>query len=359
MKIFTILFCCTFISTSVAFSLSPSDNEGMTKAEFIAQAQTEKPLDVLDFDINDDKKISYNELQEMISGFKVPFLKMSDDQQKEIKDTLNDKFKQNDKNNDGYLDATEYPDLENALITLLVSYRFDEMDRNRDGIFNFEDIPPMEESLQKIQTATEKLKETTQKLEETSSDEMAANLFNSFSVSLAKEEFFGMDKDRDNCVTKDEYVTYSLQQQDQDNEDDRYKLSREDFIRLYAMIKKKAPDCLTQEDYMADSQKNINDILEKANTESYSDTDIDFTDSTTDNPDFSKEFAQIIFLEMDTNNDGKVTQDEYVAYEKANGSSSPELNHADLFRFTFGLNDENKNWVNKEEFIASMIKVLE
>lgn len=361
MKKFILLLCLNLICNQLAFASPQPNNDGRTKADFVAQAKNEHPIDILDFDINDDKKISYNELQEMIAGFKQPMLRMNDTQKEEIIDSLLAQFKQSDIDNDGYLDANESKDLENIITTLLLSYRFDEMDRNHNGVLDSDDIPPIEESMQKLQEATQKLQEATQKLEETSADEFAANLFGSFSTSLAKEEFFGMDKNKDDCVTADEYVAYNLQAQDRTSGDSDYKINREGFIHLYAMIVKKTPNCLTQEEYLADSQKAMDDVLKYANDAENSDEPIDYKDEKIDNPNYITELADILFIEMDANKDGIVSKEEYVTYKMANDNfpdATPE-HYETVFRSLYATDNPDKNEFNKDELIKILTDMKE
>ncbi|MBP5352763.1 MAG: EF-hand domain-containing protein [Alphaproteobacteria bacterium] len=319
----------------------------------MAEVDSENQMDIMDFDINDDKKISQNELSEMLAGLQHPSAGFTDAQKEKLSTELTVKFAEADTNNDGYLDADECKILEKALSTLLLTFQFEKLDRNHDGVINFNDVPPLEESMKKLENATQKLEEVNEKLKNTSTDEMANNFISSFSTSLAKEEYFGMDKNKDGCVNVEEYVAYNLQNQN-DSEDIAYKMSRKDFIRVYAMTKKKAPNCMTAEDYLADSQKTTEQILNMSNEDVSNDKDLETVDEIADNPNYSKEFAEIVFTEMDVNHDGKVTREEFVAYEIKNENSTlKEKDYQAMFNAIFDIEPDAENAaVDKQQFIA-------
>lgn len=345
---------CFFLILTTSISAQPvSSEENLTLQDFLAEVGSEDQMDIMDFDINDDKKISQNELNEMLTGLQHPSAGFTDAQKEKLSTELTAKFAEADANHDGYLDAAEGKILEKALSTLLLTFQFEKLDRNHDGVINFNDVPPLEESMKKLENATQKLEEVNEKLKNTSTDEMAHNFISSFSTSLAKEEYFGMDKNKDGCVNLEEYIAYH-QQNPNDDETGGYKMSRKDYIRVYAMTKKKAPNCMTAEDYLADSQKTTEQILKMSEEDATNDKDLKADDEIADNPNYSKEFAEFIFAEMDVNHDGKVTREEYVTYEMQNENSTlTEENYQGMFDVMFDIEPNTENAaVDKQQFIA-------
>lgn len=330
------------------------DEQIITLDEFIKEAQQDNPTDIMDFDINDDHKISLNELTEIITGFRSNAVDLEESQKQELGDKLSAKFKECDKNNDGYLDAEESKELNHLLTTMLTTYQFQKIDRNHDGVFSTDDIPTIEESMKKLTEATQKLQEATEKLEQTPPEQFAANLFSGLSVSLAKENYFGMDKDKNNCVTMEEYVSYNLQKQaeDTDKESAKYNLNRKELIRMYVMEKKQKPNCLTQEEYLENEQKMMDEIMktpnftDSASEEEYIEKVLQEKAEASEN---DKEFAEFIFDEMDIDNDGKITKDEFTNFETANNEGSlTAQTFAEVFN---SMENSQKGWLTKEEFL--------
>ena len=101
-----------------------------------------------------------------------------------------------------------------------------------------------------------KLQQATEAMERIDPKEAAKNMVENIATAQADENFYQMDKKKDNCVTRETFAAYNIEQQQ--NIDPRidpgsdFKLSYQDFLEMYDEIKKKNPNCLTKEEYMAD-----------------------------------------------------------------------------------------------------------
>ena len=89
-----------------------------------------------------------------------------------------------------------------------------------------------------------------------SPDEIADKFLSGVSNNIAEENYFQMDKDKDGCVTEDEYAEYMVvfaKNTDNFTEDN---LSKDDWRELYQDEKKAKENCLTKEEYV----RNFNEI---------------------------------------------------------------------------------------------------
>lgn len=66
-------------------------------------------------------------------------------------------------------------------------------------------------------------------------------MINGMMTALADENFYQMDKKKDNCVTRENYAAYNIELQQNTDRDSDFKLSYQDFLEIYDEIKKKIP----------------------------------------------------------------------------------------------------------------------
>lgn len=257
------IFLLTLFFFSPAAAQTPPFSDGMTEDDFMNQAQSDPRFenDMLEritlMDINDDGAISSTEKDEMIGG--LSFLaSMTEEEKTNTAAYVGQAFTESDADKDGRLSGDEIKRFARKLQLFLVRQQFHKMDINRDGVINEQDIPPVEESLKKLQEATEKLKAATEKLNAIPPKEMAGNFLKNVSASIAKEDFFQMDRNKNGCVTVDEYVDYQMAAQEKEP-DDGFAPSRDIHVMLYNEIKKASPDCLKQDEYIT-HQANMLDM---------------------------------------------------------------------------------------------------
>ena len=102
----------------------------------------------------------------------------------------------------------------------------------------------------------EKTKTTLDKFNSMSTEELSNKFINNISNNIAEENYFQMDKDKNGCVTEDEYAEYMVvfaKNTDNFTEDN---LSKDDWRELYQDEKKAKENCLTKEEYV----RNFNEI---------------------------------------------------------------------------------------------------
>ena len=116
------------------------------------------------------------------------------------------------------------------------------------------------ENMAEMQKQMDDMKDSLEKLKNTSSDEMADNFIKSVSNNLADENYFQMDKDKDGCVTADEYAEYMVifAKNMADGENSDIELSKNDWRELYKDENKAKENCLTKEEYI----RNFNEMPE-------------------------------------------------------------------------------------------------
>ena len=190
-----------------------------TEEEFLAEAANDKKLqaDMMErlslWDVNGDGAISSTEIEEIVKGTDV-VTALSEDEKKATAANIQESFNKADADKDNMLKGDEIKELGKLMQSFLLKQQFRKMDRNGDGVINQDDIPPMEESLQKLEEAVKKMQEAVEKVNAMDENELAQNFVQNINSSIAKEDYYQMDKNHDNCVTKDEYADYNVSVQE-------------------------------------------------------------------------------------------------------------------------------------------------
>lgn len=182
------------------------------------------------------------------------------------------------------------------------------------------------------------------KLDSMNSDEIAQNWMKNISSAMADENYYQMDKNHDNCVTREEYIAYNMQP-DKDNNNEDIKLDSLDYSRIYIDIKKENKNCLTKEEYITDENNFLETTMEEDKK----------------NPENDKEYAAVLFEYIDKDSNGKITAEEYAEYHyqqdiKLSAPNQPILKKETYQEIFFKSIAPNKGWQNKEEFIEYYVK---
>jgi len=327
--------------TSVVYAQVP---DGMTEDFFLEQAASDTRLqhDMMDrlelMDVNGDNAISSTEIEEMVKGTET-ISSLTPEEKKNTSARINEAFKEADTDKDNVLRGDELKKFGEIMQEFLLKQQFKKMDRNGDGVYNLADVPPMEESMKMLADAVQKMQETIDKVNAMDENELAQNFIQGISTSIAREDYKQMDKNHDNCVTKDEYADYhvAVQEEKQNDadipEDEKINLSREAYLSLFTREKKKDPECLTLEEYVENQSK----IFE-----------------TTEEDD--AEVGALIFAEMDADRDGKVTQEEFVTYNVSTNTESI-LKEEDFITMFKSIKGAEKGWISKEEYVADYVAI--
>ena len=327
-----------------------AQEEGMTLEDFLKAAENDDNLQeqIAEsaelFDVNDDNKISLNEVIQATKGLtSVPDNIYTETEKKEMETYFLQAFYESDLNNDNELTDAEGTAFAKVWQQYALKKQFHKMDRNGDGIINENDMPTLEESTQKIEESMKRLDEVQKKLEETKPEEMADNWIKSMQTAIADEDYYQMDKNHDNCVTQAEYLAYSAANQDDEETSDELilRVRKMKAVREYLDIKKETPDCLTMEEYITNENLPIEEILKE-----------NIPDKETETM-----YASILYEAMDSDNNNELTTEEYVAYENAEYKDicTNCIETTDIYTNLFN-NATSTGKMNKEEFIVFYLK---
>ena len=244
----------------------------LTEEMLLEKAETDGKLqqDVRDrlelLDINDDGFVSDTEIKEMIKGMDV-LSNMSEAEKKEIAAATEKMFNEADADHDRLLNKTETDAFAEKFTVVMVRLDFKKRDVNGDGVIDLNDLPSPEESEKKLDEAMKKLDDLTKKMQAMKPEEMAVNFMKNTGGAIAREDFYRMDKDKNGCVSENEYVDYQLLQQqrmsaeEKEEGDDSYAMTREEFRSLYQTMNKGKPDCLTMNEYVTEQSSFIDEAV--------------------------------------------------------------------------------------------------
>ncbi len=277
-------------------------------------------------DVNSDGFVSDREVSNFIEGLNLTGNFNEAQKEQRHKDIMAF-FVQADKTVDKKLSVDEFIAFWKNVEDWTIKNRFREMDRNGDGIYDEKDIPSREESLANLEKMKQRLENAVNQLQQTSPQEFVDNMMKNMMTAQIDEDFYQMDKNADNCVSRDEYADYNLNLPD--NNDEEFSLTRNEYLEIYDYIEKKRPNCLTKEEYKADMEKPID--LEMSDI----DDELDIDDDTGESPvsDVNDEMLENAFWQhieqnyrdMDKNPDGCVSKDEFADYNLEMNENMPLL----------------------------------
>ena len=205
-----------------------------------------------DGDVNNDKFISENEFSYIVQAVDAE-VNLTQTEKDDKKARLLKTFVEVDSNKDNKLDADEFHNFMLAETQIETQKRLNKMSE----IMNSPD--PEAEMQKNMERALEQLNKATADLQKISPQDMADSFINSISNSIADENYFQMDKDKNGCATKEEFVTYMLgyQKNQHEKSPDIFKaedlMSPEELAGWFESIDKQTSNCLTREEYIKDS----------------------------------------------------------------------------------------------------------
>ena len=208
-------------------------------------------------DVNSDGFISENEYGYLLKSIDIDF-NLNDEQKAAKKSRMQEYFKQADKNGDSRLSKEEYFEV----LQKETEYEAKERVKQMQELAN----KSPEEMMRDFNEKMEKAKVALEKFQDTSAEEMSDNIIGNISQGLAEENYFQMDKDKDGCVTADEYAEYMAvfsKNVAESNKDTMSDMPEADWREVYKDEKKAKENCLTKEEYI----RNFNEMTDISDVE--------------------------------------------------------------------------------------------
>lgn len=253
----------TLLSFGIISSVNAADDTFTLSTEVIKNESLDKlhqqGLNTFEmFDIDNNDKISPSELEKSTLGLeKVPFYS-SDDVEK-VKQEISKAFDRFDTDKDGYLSRTEAEEFLSFLENMLVNLQIAKMDPNDDGTITEEEmaafskmLPSFQESMAKLQEATEKLKNINK-----NPDQHFNSMLSNINNNVNQEEYTQMDTNKDDKVTQKEFVDYEF------NHPNNKELgfSEEDYQNIYYLIDTAHKGYISRQEYIDYNQKKFDEIM--------------------------------------------------------------------------------------------------
>lgn len=249
MKIFnlSIVLGILFLSYNAAAQMpSPQQLQKLIKDEFNSPENQKILLETFNAaDVNKDGFISENEFALMLKSISTEQLTSAADKAAK-KARWQQRFKQEDKNSDHKLDKSEY-----------AYFMYHEVEHETLSLFEKAKVmatkspEEMTQELAKARIEAEKLKALP-------SNNVANKMLADASDNLASENYFQMDKNKDGCVTEDEYADYMFVYTQNAGDSDSYQITKADWKRIYKTAEEKIKEnCLTKAEYI----RNFNNLL--------------------------------------------------------------------------------------------------
>lgn len=209
------------VAASAATAAEPAAEEIGFEEFFTSGFEKTAPLREMLFDLSDvdgNKKLSTREFRQSIQGATQQTDTFSPAEQQQLLDEMMKKFAAADSDNDGFLNREQGDALFADYLKQNARRQFDKMDSNKNGFLSFEeqiDFSRRRMEAFSSENLAQKLEELNLQLDKMAENPAAAaNLFLQNTVrEQAAEEFFIMDTDRNNLLTKQEYIDYTLREQ--------------------------------------------------------------------------------------------------------------------------------------------------
>lgn len=249
MKVFNlglVLGLLLLSNNAVAQMPSPQQLQKLIKDEFNSPENQKILLEAFNAaDINNDGFISENEFALMLKSISTEQLTSAADKAAKKARWLQ-RFKQEDKNSDHKLNKSEY-----------AYFMYHEVEHETLNLFEKTKVmatkspEEMTQELAKARIEAEKLKALP-------SNNVANKMLADASDNLASENYFQMDKNKDGCVTEDEYADYMFVYTQNAGDSDSYQITKADWKRIYKTAEEKIKEnCLTKAEYI----RNFNNLL--------------------------------------------------------------------------------------------------
>lgn len=261
--------------------LQAADN-GLSFAEFnngVSARLGSINLDLFEIsDIDDNRKLSRNEIAEGIKGALTAENLSGDETQRRMEEAMTD-FDRFDLNHDGWLDAGEGEAYFQNYQDQTVRRQFDQIDQNKDGFLSDDELEHFyrartaaispEQALQNLEKITDSLKQIAD-----NPDQFVEKMFDNIAAQQAAEQFYQMDQNQNGKAEREEYIAFMQRMQIEPNvyQDALTDLAEEDFGYMFDQMEGAQKGCLSKEEYIQYYVKSLTepldaDLDEEAKTE--------------------------------------------------------------------------------------------
>jgi hypothetical protein len=260
-------------------------------------------------------------------------------------------FSEADQNGDDELDLAEsevfFKNYMEYEVTNQTIVQFNKRDRNGDGVLDEKDIPTKEESLKELEALNEKLDLLKESFSEENLDKSIKEFIEKNAVLVMEEDFYKANKNKDDCVDKDEYVAFCIDEGKRSREESLKEINSDDGMMPYRSkfneMNVNSDGCVDRDEYLANEKKESRELCEK------------YLDLCMDEDEIMIEVENERFNEIDENKDDCVDIDEYVSNEKKslediynNFSQSVETTCAEIYD---KIEKKVDNCLSKDEYI--------
>lgn len=254
-------------------------------------------------DVNNDNSVSDREAMKFVEGLTYAD-EFPEAQKQQRQKEIMDLFAKADVSGDKKLSDQEFSVFWADVEDWMIKDRFRQMDRNNDGVYDENDIPSVEESLAKMEQVNAKLDDAVAKWKNMDIDALTNQMVNNMIDEQYEEDFYQMDKDKNNCVSRDEFADYSMIEEK--NIGIEMSLTRDDYLEIYDAIDKKNPECLTKEEYKADAMAPIDDDFDMENLKQEVNDAVEHSQAVLEDMQTEMEKAQALTEELQKNKENGI-----------------------------------------------------
>lgn len=210
-------------------------------------------------DVNNDAFVSENEFSYITKAVDYEY-NLNAAEKTAKKARLTKLFSEVDKNRNGRLEKNEYMNFMKEETEFEAVSHMGALQKIRGDVgASFDSV---EKAEQKLQAALDDLEAVTDKLKKVEQKQISNQLADNMMRNIVGEYYFQMDKDKNNCVTEKEYVSYMAAHSGKQNKtaSEGMNMTPEEYAILYKQEKKADTACLTKEEYVKNSLNEISSL---------------------------------------------------------------------------------------------------
>lgn len=170
-----------------------------------------------------------------------------------------------DTDKDDYLSPTEAKEYISYIENLGLDMQMKKIDKNDDGQITDDEMtsfmqstPSLEKSMAQLEEARKKMEEITQNPEEYTN-----NFMSNIGTNINKEEVSEMDKNKNNQITSEEYISYMYNHPN--NKDLGF--TKDDYKNMFELIDVDKKGYITEQEYIEYNQKQLQEVMSAVSDE--------------------------------------------------------------------------------------------